>query len=134
MYLSNHHSRYANTSQPYSGNRAETCVFVGGGVKYACSLPFGDGVFSLEVYKFRGLLYYVMLNLFQHLTSVALYLNLSLAACGRGQDFVLSAAKLRNPGEGSVAYAHNQAVNNLITPHNSLFTKTHPSRNPRRPL
>ena len=57
-----------------------------------------------------------------------------LAPCGRGQDFELSVAKLRNPGEGSVAYAHNQAVNNLITPHNSLFTKTHPSRNPRRPL
>ena len=111
--------------------RPESLMPVGGGVKYACSLRFGDGVFSLAVYKFRGLLYYVMLNLFQHLTSVALYLNLSLAPCGRGEDFEFS--KLRNPGEGSVAYAHNQHSLQFSKTYPSRFTP-HASRKPRRPL
>ena len=50
-----------------------------------------------------------------------------LAPCGRGQDFELSVAKLRNPGEGSLPGVHTQpslqitkTSASLLTPHSSL--------------
>ena len=50
-----------------------------------------------------------------------------LAPCGRGQDFELSVAKLRNPGEGYFPSVHNQPAlqfakthPSLLTPHSSL--------------
>ena len=127
--------------------RPESLMPVGGGVKYACSLPFGDGVFSLEVYKFISLEEVVVeelnsgkvekkLKIYSAFPEAnnCLYIE-PLAPCGRGQDFELSAAKLRNPGEGSLPGVHNQ--------HALQFPKTHPSRftphaslwsSPRRPL
>ena len=50
-----------------------------------------------------------------------------LAPCGRGQDFELSVAKLRNPGEEYFPSVHNQPAlqfakthPSLLTPHSSL--------------
>ena len=75
MYLSNHHKQNKELGLVILGNQPVMPGSVKGrGVKRSCNLPFGDYGFGLVVYKFRGLLYYVMLNLFQHLKNLALYL------------------------------------------------------------